>query len=328
VAMRASEEKFSRMFQGNPVSMAVLDLDTACYVEVNAAWQRQTGYSAAEVVGRDMWSLNLWEGFSPMNDLAALFNERGQIDRLGGSMRTKSGVMRSALITAHIVDIGGRDRVLTVLEDVTDRKRAESDLTRTVEQLGRLTNQAIVTISKLVEARDPYTAGHEARVADLAVAIAQEMSIEPERVAGLRVAGLLHDVGKTAVPSEILTRPGALSDVEWAMVRLHAAAGHEILSGIDFPWPVAAIVLQHHERLNGSGYPAGLTDGDIMLEARIIAVADVVEAMFAHRPYRPSRGIAAALDEIESGKGELYDADVVDACLALFREDRFIFADV
>jgi PAS domain S-box-containing protein/putative nucleotidyltransferase with HDIG domain len=296
-------------------------------VEVNEAWQRHTGFAAEEVVGRGMWTLGLWEGFSPMSELAAVLNKHGHIDRLAGSMRTKSGEMRSALITAHVVEIAGRTSVLTVLEDITDRKHAEAELNRTVRQLETLTNQAIVTISKLVEARDPYTAGHEARVAELAVAIAEEMKLDANRIAGLRVAGLLHDVGKTTVPSEILTRPGALSDVEWAMVKQHAPAGHEILSGIDFPWPVAEIVLQHHERLDGSGYPHGISDGDIVLEARIIAVADVVEAMYAHRPYRPSCGIEAALAEVESGRGRLFDAEVVDACLTLFAENRFAFGD-
>ncbi|MBK7903256.1 MAG: HD domain-containing protein [Proteobacteria bacterium] len=173
--------------------------------------------------------------------------------------------------------------------------------------------------------RDPYTAGHERRVAALAVAIAAELGLDSVVQEGLDVAGHLHDVGKVMVPSEILSKPGKLSPIEMQLVQGHCQAGYNILSSVDFPWPVADIILQHHERLDGSGYPGGLKGEAILRQARILAVADVVEAMSSHRPYRSGLGVTVALAEIERGSGTAYAQDVVEACLRLFREKNYRF---
>ncbi len=186
----------------------------------------------------------------------------------------------------------------------------------------------IQVIVMAVEARDPYTAGHQRRVGDLARAISVEMGVTPHDVEGIRVAGLIHDLGKISVPSEILSKPRKLNDTEFAIVKEHPQKGYEILKDVDFDWPVAQMVYQHHERLDGSGYPGGLKDGEILLQARIIAVADVVEAMASHRPYRPTLGIEEALKEIEANRGLLYDAAVVDACLDLFRIKGYQMVEV
>jgi putative nucleotidyltransferase with HDIG domain len=178
-------------------------------------------------------------------------------------------------------------------------------------------------MSLVVETRDPYTAGHERRVAELAVAIAAEMGMPPDELHGLRLAALIHDIGKIAVPAEILAKPGRLSDVEFNLIRQHPASGFDILEVIDFGRPVAEFVLQHHERLDGSGYPRGLAGDQVLPEARIIAVADVVEAMSSHRPYRAALGLDAALDEVCGQAGVKYDAAVVAACVRLFREQDF-----
>jgi putative nucleotidyltransferase with HDIG domain len=180
--------------------------------------------------------------------------------------------------------------------------------------------QTIEAISAMAELRDPYTAGHQQRVTQLALALAKEIGLAPDHTEGLRVASLIHDIGKIAVPAEILNRPGKLNDYEMNIIRIHSEAGNDILKKIDFPWPVAQIVLQHHERLNGSGYPQGLQGSDILQEAKILAVADVVEAMASHRPYRPALGVEAALEEITKNKDNLYDPEVVDACVKLFNE--------
>jgi len=172
--------------------------------------------------------------------------------------------------------------------------------------------------------RDPYTAGHQRRVAELASAIAKEMRLPKEKIEGIHMAGLIHDIGKIAVPAEILSKPSKLSKMEMDLIKAHSQVGYELLKEIDFPWPVANIVLQHHERLDGVGYPQGLKGDEILLEARILAVADVVEAMASHRPYRPALGLDAALDEIKQGKGKLYEPAAVDACLVLF-EKGFTF---
>ena len=192
-----------------------------------------------------------------------------------------------------------------------------------VEQVGNSLNKTIVAIASMVEQRDPYTAGHQRRVADLAVAIATEMKLSPSQIIGLRMASVVHDIGKIHVPAEILSKPSDLTDAEYEIIKTHPKAGWEVLKNIDFSWPVAEMVYQHHERLDGSGYPRGLKDKEILLESRILMVADVIDAMAAHRPYRPALGIMAALQEIIQQKGTLFDERVVDACVKLFMEKKY-----
>jgi len=199
-----------------------------------------------------------------------------------------------------------------------ERKRAKQKLQKTLEE-------TIYALASAIEMRDPYTAGHQKRVTKLACAIAKEMGLSKEQIEGIHMAGLIHDIGKISIPSEILTKPGKLNDLEYSLIKTHPQAGYNILKGIEFPWPVAQIVLQHHERMDGSGYPQGLCGKDVLLEARILAVADVVEAMSSHRPYRPAYGIDKALEEISKNKGILYDPEVVNACLRLFNQKGFKF---
>jgi len=218
-----------------------------------------------------------------------------------------------ALVTSTLFqDADGIVKTVTAIRDVTAFKRLQGAFHGTVE-----------AISKLVEARDPYTAGHQRRVAELAEKIGEELDLPPEQLKGLRVTGFIHDVGKIGVPAEILTKPTRLDETEFALVKRHSQIGYEVLKTVDFHWPVAQTVLQHHERIDGSGYPQGLKGDSILLDARIVAVADVVESMASHRPYRPSLGIDAALAEIERGRKTLYDAGVADACIKLFRMKRY-----
>lgn len=202
-----------------------------------------------------------------------------------------------------------------VVVDITERVRSE-------KIRDNLTRGAISAIAATAEARDPYTAGHQRRVADIAAAISEELGLSADDVEGIRLAACIHDVGKVAIPAEILVRPGKLRPMEWEMIKDHPRAGCEILADIEFPWPVAQMILQHHERMDGSGYPSGLRGDEINLGARIIAVADVVEAMSSHRPYRAGMGLQAAFAEIERGRDTLFDPHVVDVCLRLFRERR------
>ena len=211
--------------------------------------------------------------------------------------------------------------------DITERKQAEQEREQSFKRLQRTLEGTVHALASAVEMRDPYTAGHQRRVTQLAYSIAEEMGLSEDRIEGIHVAGLIHDIGKINLPAEILSKPGLLSDSEFALIKAHPQVGHDILKEIDFPWPVVQIVLQHHERMDGSGYPQGLKGEEILLEARILGVADVVEAMSSHRPYRPARGIDKALEEIAQNKGKLYDSKVVDACLRLFAEDRFHFEE-
>lgn len=202
-------------------------------------------------------------------------------------------------------------------EMVDERTRSLRD---SEQRLQKTLLESVSAMAAIIELRDPYTAGHQRRTAQIAAAIAQELRLSAKMVEGLNLAAVVHDVGKISVPIEILSKPRALSDIEYALIKQHAEYGYEILKEIDFPWPIAKTVLQHHERLDGSGYPQGLRGDEILLEARILAVADVIEAMASHRPYRPSLGTDAALDELEKNRGKLYDPVVADAALRLFRE--------
>ncbi len=235
-------------------------------------------------------------------------------------LRMKDGRIKHVNERCHtFYDESGKPlRSLGTVQDITERvlteRRLREGLERTVE-----------AIAATIEMRDPYTAGHERRVVELATAIARELGLAEEKIEGLRFAALVHDIGKIRIPAEILSKPAVLSPIEFEMIKAHCQVGHDMLKGIEFPWPVARIVLEHHERLDGSGYPNGLKGGQALLESKILAVADVVEAMASHRPYRPALGVDAALAEIAGKRGIWYDPGVVDACLRLFRERGFRF---
>ncbi len=192
-----------------------------------------------------------------------------------------------------------------------------------MDKLHKAMGGIIQAMALAVETRDPYTAGHQRRVANLARSIGQEMGLAKDQVEAIRMAGMVHDLGKISIPAEILSKPTKLTALEFSLIKVHPQTSYDILKDIDFPWPIARIVSQHHERINGSGYPSGLKDQEILPEAKILMVADVVEAVASHRPYRAAYGIDAALDEISKNKGILYDPEVVNACLRLFREKGF-----
>jgi putative nucleotidyltransferase with HDIG domain len=213
-----------------------------------------------------------------------------------------------------------------VLRTKIDRDRLALVTEHHEEMLKEALEDALRAISLTIEMRDPYTAGHQRRVAELSLAIAKELGMGETESHGIYLAAIVHDIGKINVPAEILVKPGKLSEMEYELVKQHVNASYEILKNIRFPWPIADMVHQHHERIDGSGYPLKLSDGDILFGARILAVADVVEAISAHRPYRPGLGIEAAIAEIEQGKSTRYDEAVVDACKRLIREKGFKFS--
>jgi putative two-component system response regulator len=216
-------------------------------------------------------------------------------------------------------------RVLFERETLAERDNAAEGLRLNLEKFQRAMDGIIHAISLTVELRDPYTSGHQQRVSDLACAIAQEMGLSTDTIYGLRMASNIHDLGKITIPSEILCKPGHLGVLEYELIKNHVQAGYDILKKIEFPWPLADIILQHHERMDGSGYPNALKGDSILLEARILAVADVFETMSSHRPYRPSLGIDRAIDELLRNKGRIYDATVAETCLNLIIEKRFSF---
>ena len=243
-------------------------------------------------------------------------------DYVFSGLKKDGGTVEVGVHGAHAI-FRGRPAVIGLLQDISEKKRAEEQIQRYVTQLETAFMRTVEVATTIGEMRDPYTAGHQRRVAEIAVAIGAEIGWDARRLEGLRVAGCLHDLGKITVPSEILAKPGKLTPIELLLIKQHPQASYDILKGIEFPWPVAEIALQHHERLDGGGYPQGLKDGAILPEAKILAVADTIEAMSSHRPYRPGLGIDKALAEVERGRDSAYDADVVDACLRLFREKGY-----
>jgi len=224
-----------------------------------------------------------------------------------------------------VLDNGFLVRGWGARRDITERRQAEQDLAKSYEALRRTLDGSIKSIAKMVERKDPYTTGHQQRVAELASAMAGDMGLSIEQVKYIYLAGLIHDIGKFYVPADILSKPGKLTQIEMAMIRTHSQGSYDILREIEFPWPIAQIAWQHHERIDGSGYPQGLIGEDILQEAKILAVSDVVEAMASYRPYRPALGIDRALEEIEHNRGILYGTEAADICLKIFREKGFNF---
>jgi HD-GYP domain-containing protein (c-di-GMP phosphodiesterase class II)/phage shock protein PspC (stress-responsive transcriptional regulator) len=224
--------------------------------------------------------------------------------------------------------VAGRTEDYRIVNEALEReiaghKGAQEDLQKALETLKKAAGVTIQVMVSAVEARDPYTAGHQLRSAELACAIAEEMELSQDKIDGIRMAGAIHDIGKLSIPSELLTKPTKLSNLEFSLIKEHPSSGYEMLKDVESPWPLAQVVYQHHERMDGTGYPRKLKGDEILLEARILAVSDVVEAMASHRPYRPSIGLEAALQEIEKNRGILYDCAVVDACLRLFRQKGY-----
>lgn len=217
--------------------------------------------------------------------------------------------------------------VADMLVGIIKHRQAEDEIQQNLRNLHKAIEGSIKLTALMVEAKDPYTAGHQRRVSILSCAIAKEMNFSKEQIEGIKMAGLIHDLGKISIPSEILSKPGRITDIEFSLVKNHPQAGYDILKRVKFPWPIAQIVLQHHERMDGSGYPSGLSGEKILIEARVLSVADVVEAISSHRPYRPALGIDKALEEISKNRGILYDPKVVDACLRLFNQKGFKFEE-
>jgi PAS domain S-box-containing protein len=214
---------------------------------------------------------------------------------------------------------------VVVIRDITKKLEAEAKTMESLEKLRIAMGGIIQAMAYTVEKRDPYTAGHQRRVADLARTIATEMKLPADQIDCIRLAGVIHDVGKIAIPSEILTKPARLTDLEFSLVKKHPEVGYDILKNIDFPWPLADIVLQHHERIDGSGYPHGIRGENILLEAKIISIANVVDNMTSHHPYRAALGIEKAMEELAEGKGKKYDADATAVCQELFLKKKYEF---
>ncbi|MGA3085475.1 MAG: PAS domain S-box protein [Thermodesulfobacteriota bacterium] len=316
-ALRDSEGRLRILVQTIPDLIWLKDKD-GVYLSCNTMFERFFGAREADIVGKtdyDFVDRELADSFREHDKKAMAAGKTTSneewITFADGGHRVFLDTIKTPMYDSQGMLIG----MLGIGRDITDR--------RAVERIRKALGATIHAIAVTVEARDPYTAGHQRRVADLARSIATEMNLPDDQIDGIRMAATIHDLGKISVPAEILSKPTKLTNIELMLIKIHSQSGYDILKDIDFPWPVARMILEHHERMNGSGYPNGLTGDNILLESRILAVADVLESMASHRPYRPSLGIDAAMKEIESNRGILYDINAVNACLRLFREKGF-----
>ena len=326
--LKESEDKYRSIFE-NAVEGIFQSTADRHYLNVNPAFARMHGFETPEEMIRGVSSIAQQPYVYPeerQRIIEEVAEKGAVIGREAERYRKDGSKFWASLNVRAVCDSQGVALYYEgTLEDITSRKLAEEGLRQSMEKLRKSLLGTIRAISSTVETRDPYTAGHQRRVSSLARVIAQEMGLPNDTIDTIRMVGSIHDIGKISVPAEILSKPGTLTDIEFGLIKVHPQSGYDILKDAELPYPIAEIVLQHHERLDGSGYPQGLKDDQILLEARVISVADVVEAIASHRPYRPARGIDAALEEIEKNKGILYDARVVEACLRLFREKGFKF---
>jgi PAS domain S-box-containing protein/putative nucleotidyltransferase with HDIG domain len=318
-ALRESEERYRAVVDAAQDAIVTINSKAEIITWNNGA-EKIYGYTADEILGKPLFAImpeRFHEAFKKAFERAVSTGKStwvGKVTEIVGFR--KDGSKFPAEMSLAVWEHKGETFFTAIVRDITARKR-------TLEQLQLALEGAIYALEAAIEMRDPYTSGHQRRVAELSRAIAQEMGLPEDRVEGIYIGALMHDIGKISVPAEILAKPRRLDDAELNLVQAHTMVGYEILKKVEFPWPVAEMALQHHERLDGSGYPQGLKGDEITLEARILGVADVVEAMASHRPYRPARGVDEALEEISQNRGILYDPEVVDACLKLFTEKGF-----
>jgi len=318
-----SEEKYRVIFESITDVFYRTD-NEGLLIMVSPSVEQLFGYVPDEVIGKKL--SDFYVNPEERNQFLTLLREKGEVKGFEASLRAKNGALVCISTNARLYR-DGQGRILGVQgvsRDVTKRKHAEEQLQQSLDNLRKALSTTVQVLASAVERRDPYTSGHQIRSADLARAIATEMGLSQEKIEGIRIAGSIHDIGKMSVPAEILSKPTKLTELEFSLIKEHARQGYEILKDIESSWPLAEIVYQHHERMDGSGYPRQLKGEEILMEARILAVADVVESMASYRPYRPAIGLDAALAEIENHKGTLYDADTVNACLRLFREKGYI----
>ncbi|MBF0215525.1 MAG: HD domain-containing protein [Candidatus Omnitrophica bacterium] len=296
-------------------------------IQANQALSRILGYTPNEITSK-IRLFDLFDDAVVRKEFLGLLIVRSSIIGYECRLARKDGKKVWVSVTAK-VQFDGANNIKWIdgtVEDITERKKAEIELAESVSRLRVIFKDIVSALAATSDLRDPFTAGHQKRVAQLAVAIAAEMGYKGEKLEEIEMSALVHDIGKINIPIEILSNPRRLTTLEYEMIKTHAQAGHDILKTIEPPWIIAQIIHQHHERLNGSGYPKSLLKEKILLSAQILSVADVVEAMSSHRPYRPARGLSKALEEISQNKGKLYGDDAVEACLRIFTRG-FVFRD-
>ncbi len=306
-----AEGRYRRVFETASDGIVFFEQREGNITHANSAIEKMLGYTKKEIIGNKLRDIGVLLDMGDLQTTLQMLVKSGISNYDAIPVRTKSG--------QHIdtdIYLANRARLVQCnIHDISSRIQAEETLQQTLESLRSAVRSTIQVIISTVEARDPYTAGHQRRSADLARAIATEMKLSQDRIEGIRIACSIHDLGKLSIPAEILSKPRKLTEDEFSLIKEHARKGYDILKNVESSWPLAEIVYQHHERMDGSGYPRNLKGDEILMEARILAVSDIVEAMASHRPYRAALGIDAVLKEIDDNRGILYDPEAVDACL-------------
>jgi PAS domain S-box-containing protein/putative nucleotidyltransferase with HDIG domain len=323
-----SELRYRRLFETAQDGILILDFDSGLIKDANPFITNLLGYTREELINQELWEIGFIIDKTMALKAFTTIQEKGYVRYENLPLRHKNGDIREVEFVSNAYHVGGNKVIQCNIRDISEKKKLEEENLKFQHLMSVSLHQMIESLANVIVARDSYTAGHQKRVANLASAIAAKLNLPLHTIEGIELSALIHDIGKIAVPAEILTKPSKLSDFELAMLRNHVQTGYDILKNINFPWNLAQIIFEHHERVDGSGYPNGLKGDSICEEARIIAVADTVEAISSDRPYRKSKGIEAALEEITMNRGILYDDRVVDACLDVFKEDHFEFPDI
>ncbi len=324
-----SEEKYKNLFENiNTGICRNTGGPHGSFIHANPALAKMLGFDSVE----ELTKLKVSEIYQNPRDRKKFVDsiaKSGTVRRKELNLKKKNGtsIIASCTAKAYYDDNNEVKWMDILVEDITRQKMAEKKLKQSFNELRKTLSSTVQAMAMAIESRDPYTAGHQRRVSDLAFSIASELGLSNDGIDGIRLSGLIHDLGKITIPAEILSKPSLLSDIEFELIKNHCQIGYDILKSIEFPWPVAQIVYQHHERLDGTGYPRGLDSDNILMEAKIIAVSDVVEAMATNRPYRACLGIKEALNEIQENKCILYDPDVVNSCLKIFNKKGFTFQE-
>ncbi|MBS3819745.1 HD-GYP domain-containing protein [bacterium] len=326
---KQAQEKFNLLAKYSPDVIYMLNLKNEHYTYVSSSAEKVFGYTPKETLSLKPQDVLTPESYKKQfkEMQKALESVKKSPDTLQLEAVHKDGHTFPVEVHADFIrdENGNPVAILGIARDITERKKTEEELKETLKKLRGALGGTIQVVESIVEERDPYTAGHQRRVTDLARSIAKEMRLSSDQIDAVRMAGAIHDIGKISLPSEILSKPTRLTEAEFELIKKHPQVGYEILKNIEFPWSVAEIVLQHHERLDGSGYPQGLVDGQILMEARVLGVADVMEAMSSHRPYRAALGKKKALEEIKNNRRILYEPRAVDACVKLIVEKGYEF---
>ena len=325
---KGSTIRYQKLFDSIVDGILILSYPDGDIKDANESITRLLGYKRSDLIDQNFWEMNLMVNKAQGLDAYALLLKGQELNLIDTKLVSKAGGQLEVDLSGEMYKLDHKAIIQLNIHSKTEIQALKKEIDEFHKISEKATDEMIQALLTMTKFRDPYTAGHQIGVSKLATAIAKEMNLSQHEIDGIKASALVHDIGKISIPAEILTKPSALNTYEMALIKNHVKVGFDILKGLQFPWQVAKIVLQHHERNDGSGYPNQLTEMEICKEAKILAVADTIEAMAHFRPYRPALGIDAALHQVEVDKGFKFDQAAVDACIKLFSSKKFSFEEV